>query len=171
MHSRVAALVLVAVLTACHAGDAEVNRRVLIRLSKEPTPSEQLGVTTRDRVVQLKGVVHSAAERDRLERAAREVDGVARVENLLVIDAPVELTAGTYLRHDPIDALLRDNVRSGLDAQALDDIAVEVKDHVITLKGRVPQTVRDAAVKIAQESTLGSDARVDDRLEVLEFGP
>ncbi|MBX3225666.1 MAG: BON domain-containing protein [Labilithrix sp.] len=168
MSSRLVMVVLAGALFACGGTDADVNRRVSIRLNREPTPAEQLTVTTHKRVVRLKGVVHSQAERERLERAAREVDGVAGVENQLVVEAPVELTAGTYLTHDPVDALLRDNVRARLDAQALDDIAVEVKDHVITLKGKVPRTVHDAALKIATEATQGSDARVEDELEVLE---
>src|SRR3954470_857378 len=85
---------------ACHNTDADLNRRVLQRLGREPTPTEQFTVTTHERVVRIKGVVHSMAEREHLERAAREVDGVAGVVNELVVDAPVELTGG-FLSVDP----------------------------------------------------------------------
>lgn len=167
---RLAAMVGLLFLVACGGTDADLNRRVLVRLGQEPTPTEQFTVTTHERVVRLRGVVHSSAERERLERAAREVDGVAGVENLLVVDAPVELTAstpprGTYLKGDPVDSLLHDEIRGRLDAQALDDIAVEVHDRVITLQGNVPQDVHDAALKIARDA--GDGTRVDDRMRTI----
>lgn len=155
------------VLASCTTTDADVNRRVLIRLAKEPTPSEQFTVTTHAHVVRLKGVVHSATEREHLERAAREVDGVAGVENELVVDAPVELTHGTFLAADPVDALLRDSLRARLDAQELDDIAVEVTDREITLKGEVPQAIHDAAMRIAEEATRTDNAaRITDAMTI-----
>jgi len=166
---RLLVMLALAGLVACQSTDADVNRRVLLRLNQEPTPSEQFTVTTHDRVITIKGVVHSAAERERLEKAAREVDGVAGVENRLVVDAPVELTgAGVFLAADPVDCLIRDEVRSRLDAQELDDIAVEVKDRVVTLTGQVPGNVHDAALKIANDVTrTDKRARVDDRLTLM----
>jgi osmotically-inducible protein OsmY len=153
-------------LFACQSTDVDVNRRVLMRLDREPTPTEQFTVTTHGRVVKLKGVVHSAAEREHLEKAVREVDGVAGVENQLVIDAPVELTGSDqFLAADPVDSLIRDEIRSRLDAQALDDIAVEVKDRVVTLTGRVPGNVHDAALKVVNDVTrTDKRARVEDHL-------
>lgn len=169
-------LLLLLVSLACSGTDADLNRRVLVRLGREPTPTEQFTVSTHQRVVRLTGVVHSSAERERLERAAREVDGVAGVENLLVIDAPVELTGSVtgdpsatpppYLKGDPVDSLLHDEIRGRLDAQALDDIAVEVRDRVITLKGSVPQDVHDAAMKIARAA--GDGTQVDDRMRIIK---
>jgi osmotically-inducible protein OsmY len=157
---------LLTLALGCHNGDADLNRRVQVRLAKEPTPSEQLTVTTHERVVRLKGVVHSSAERERLERAAREVDGVASVENELVIDAPVELTgSSSYTKssmYNPADALLQEKIRHRLDAQALDDIAVDVKDGVVTYTGKVPQDVHDAAIQIA----IDAHADVDDRMTI-----
>ena len=174
-------------LLACNGGDADVNRRVLVRLAQEPTPAEpsaaadggaqrhedslreQFTVTTHRRVVRLKGVVHSAAERDRLERAAREVDGVANVENQLVVVAPVELTSSRSAyeissMNNPADAVLHDQIRRRLDAQELDDIAVEVKDGVVTFRGSVPPKVHDAAIQIA----VDAHADVDDRMTIIE---
>lgn len=152
---------------ACTDGDADLNRRVVLRLGKEATPSEQLTVTTQKRVVRLEGVVHSSAEREQLERAAREVDGVAGVENDLVVDAPVELTGSKSAynassMYDPADAILQEQIRHHLDAQALDDIAVDVKGGVVTLTGKVDQRVHDAAIRIAMDS----HADIDDRLTV-----
>lgn len=175
MRSIIAGVAVTALLTlalACNGTDADLNRRVLVRLGQEPTPAEQFTVSTHQRIVQLKGVVHSAAERERLERAAREVDGVAGVENQLVVDAPVELTGSAASRsafdqssmNNPADAVLHDQIRRRLDAQALDDIAVEVKDGVVTLRGKVDQRVHDAAIQIA----IDAHADVDDRLSIMK---
>jgi osmotically-inducible protein OsmY len=166
MRSRIIVMAALTLLVACHSGDADLNQRVLMRLGKEPTPAEQLTITTHERVVRLKGVVHSSAEREALERAAREVDGVAGVENELVVDAPVELTGSAYNKssmYDPADALMQEKIRQRLDAQALDDIAVDVKNGVVTYTGKVPQKVHDAAIQIA----LDAHADVDDRMTVI----
>lgn len=170
MRSIVIGFIGTAALTlalACNNTDAELANRVRVRLGKEATPAEQFTITTHERVVRLKGVVHSGAEREQLERAAREVDGVAGVENELVVDAPVELTGSKSAfdkssMYDPADAILQEQIRHRLDEQALDDIAVDVKSGVATLTGKVDQRVHDAAVQIAMDA----HADVDDRLIV-----
>ncbi len=158
---------LVVASLGCGARDAELNRQVLIRLSREATPTEQLNVKTHGNVVTLSGVVHSATEREQLERAVREVTGVARVDNKLVIDAPVELTAGTYLRHDPVDTLLRDDVLSRLAHGVNDEIRVDVADRVVTLTGNVSRAAHDAAMKSTLELEQHG-ARIVDHMTVDE---
>ena len=81
-------------LTACSKTDKHINDAVKERLANEPTPLVQLEITTQDRIVRLKGVVHDEHERERLERIVRGMDDVLGVDNRLTVARPVETTRG-----------------------------------------------------------------------------
>src|SRR5690242_20735758 len=89
---KLALLAVVATLAACQDQDRAISERVKVRFAGERTPAAQVHVSTSDRIVRLEGVVISPAERDRLERVARETHGVMGVDNRLVVQAPVEVT-------------------------------------------------------------------------------
>jgi hypothetical protein len=63
---------------------------------------------------------------------------------------PVTLTAAEL--EVPDDRTLERRLRAHLDAEALDDIAVEVHGGAITLRGHVSPQTREAALRAARET-------------------
>jgi osmotically-inducible protein OsmY len=84
---RTTLIALTVALAACNNTDARTTEGVKERLAREPNP-ELVDVTTRDRIVTLRGFVDSPAEQQRLESAAREIPGVLGVDNRLGIKRP-----------------------------------------------------------------------------------
>jgi osmotically-inducible protein OsmY len=89
---RGTAVAVALLLAACSRTDDRINDAVKERLASEPTPLVQLEVTTQDRIVRLKGVVHDERERERLERIVRGMDDVLGVDNRLTVARPVQTT-------------------------------------------------------------------------------
>jgi osmotically-inducible protein OsmY len=66
--------------------DDEVSDAVRLALDKDPfLKAAEIGVHTRERVVMLQGVVHGEQDRELAEYDAWYVDGVAGVDNQLVV--------------------------------------------------------------------------------------
>jgi hyperosmotically inducible periplasmic protein len=70
-----------------YADDATITTKVKTQLASDVglTPANQISVETSNRVVQLSGFVDSAAHKAQAESVARGVEGVARVENNIII--------------------------------------------------------------------------------------
>lgn len=112
--------------------DRQLQQSVLAELTFEPTvDTAHIGVSARDGVVTLSGLVQSWVERWEAERAALRVAGVQAVVDDIAVDLPA-----THVRAD------LDLARSALQALANDvsvpgSIKVTVKDGVLTLRGEV----------------------------------
>jgi osmotically-inducible protein OsmY len=78
------------------ASPADIQKRIeeALRRSAE-VDARQIKVTTRDHLVVLSGNVRSWSEREGAERAAWSAAGVARVENLLVVEPGVTEARGS----------------------------------------------------------------------------
>ena len=89
--SRLAAAAGLLVVAACSQSDENLTRRVEAQIQLE-TPAEQVKVSTDRRVVRLEGVVNDNAELNRIDAAARRVEGVLAVDNRLIVKPPVSTT-------------------------------------------------------------------------------
>jgi osmotically-inducible protein OsmY len=126
--------------------------------------------------VTLKGVVKTKSTANLAMDVARAVDGVAHVEqNILVEQDPAGVVIDKQVdkaidktQAEIADALLETRVKTGLieamGATAF-DIEVEAQSGAVTLTGKVPDVVRrDLAVQTAAKTT--GAARVVDQLAV-----
>lgn len=106
-----------------------------------------IAVRVDEGVVFLEGTVHTRGERRLAGRAAEGVDGVVEVDNLLQVaeasrsDEAIKEDIIRYLLYSP----LADNK----------DIAVTVKNGIVTLKGEVPHLAYRDALAIDIENILG----------------
>lgn len=96
-HLRTMLIAITVTLAACNGTDARITEGVQDRLAREPDP-EPIDVTTRNRIVTLRGFVDSPAEQQRLENAAREIPGVLGVDSQLEIKPPVTTTGADVER-------------------------------------------------------------------------
>lgn len=70
-------------------GDIAITQAIRSAVSRDDSLSmsaRNVAIITVDSVVTLRGNVNSAVERSTVERHAAEVDGVARIDNELVVD-------------------------------------------------------------------------------------
>lgn len=123
--------------------DAAIKQEVIAHLDWDPRIRiEDVSVTVRDREVHLGGSARSYAEKWAATEAARSIVGVRNIVNEIAVQ-PLG-RSDEELRKDVIGALEWD-VR--IDPK---DIEVEVKDGVVTLKGKVLSLpMLDAAVEDA----------------------
>lgn len=165
--SRLGGMVLAGALAlvGCSKSDEHVSETVKARLASEPTPLSQLQVSTKDRIVKLEGVVSTEAERDRLERIVRDMDGVLAVDNRLTVQRPVQTTAGD-IAFAPDDRAIRDGIRKKLDEAGIQGVTLDVRDRIVRLEGEVDRARHADAVRIARDAGLGElgAQRVDDQL-------
>jgi osmotically-inducible protein OsmY len=115
--------------------DAWVTTKVkMFLLTTDNVPALDVHVDTIDGKVTLHGNVESDAEKSSAEAAARKVDGVTEVRNLLAV-----VPAGHATAVDVSDDAIKRRVETVLDRdQALGDSDVEVKsvnDGVVLLSG------------------------------------
>jgi hyperosmotically inducible protein len=169
--ARIAVLALgVMVVVGCAATDPGLTTKVKAKLAADDTVSaSQIDVSTHDKVVTLSGTVGSEAERDRAVQLARETEGVADVENRLMVrnldgtgDAPdVDRTVGQVMDDAGITAavkakLLDDPVVRGLE------IDVDTKQGVVFLTGSVRSAAeKERAIDIARGTEHVRDVQAD----------
>ena len=73
------------------ARDADLTAAIRRAMEQDPLTSTAAGtctITTANGVATLKGVVDDQAEKDAMERIARSVPGVVRVDNQIEVKAP-----------------------------------------------------------------------------------
>jgi hyperosmotically inducible periplasmic protein len=140
--------------------DAEIGVQVQAALSRGIGPS---GVRSevKNGVATLQGSVASEDERERAERLARDVEGVRRVRNELVVEPATPAAQRVEEKHsegppaEAIEARLRGDARL-----ATRDIDVHTKGSVVTLTGEVATNdEREAAGRIATEAAEGTEVR------------
>jgi osmotically-inducible protein OsmY len=124
------------------------------------------GVTSRidNGVATLEGSVPSQGDKEAAERIARRVQGVARVQNEIVVSSDVSAAAhaGNPLP-DGLDiaVLTRLATDERLAGSDISDIEVQSSaNHVVTLTGEVPTDAeRELAGRIAAETNSVSEVR------------
>jgi osmotically-inducible protein OsmY len=184
---------LPALAQAAKVDDSAIKSRIETRLKASAAlKNDDINVATDNGVVTLTGTVDSPADKARAARLAK-VTGVTRVENKLevksdtaattgkndkgVMDKTVDATkkAGEKTKDAAVatgeaitDTWILTKVKAdfvGEDALKGSDINVDVKNHVVTLKGTVASAAgRTRAVEIAK--TTKGVTRVIDNLTI-----
>jgi len=132
----------VGLLDTSRRADADTEAAVLDALNADTAVhAAGIDVAVRDGAVTLSGLVDVASQRDRAERDALAVPGVASVHNRLDVVLPVSA--------DQVAERITDAI--GLDASVgADSITVTVGDDAVTLSGTVRSRAdHDAAVMAA----------------------
>jgi osmotically-inducible protein OsmY len=116
-------------LDASRRADADTEAAVLDALEADTAVrAPDIDVAVRDRAVTLSGLVERASQRDRAERDALAVPGVASVHNRLRVIFPVSA-------HD-----VAERVTDAIGLNAIvgaDSLTVTVRDDAVTLSGTV----------------------------------
>lgn len=140
--------------------DAELKRAVRRRLRAHPdVDATNLEVIVNGRAASLRGPVHNEFERAQVLEAAANVCGVVSVVDELRVLTPRPGRAA--------DAQLRRQIASRIEADrssAVRELAVEVQEGVVTLKGRVSDARTEERV-LAAASAAGA-RRIVNELEV-----
>ena len=139
-------------LGASHRADADTKAAVLDALNADTAVRAfDIDVAVRDGAVTLSGLVDLASQRDRAERDALAVPGVASVHNRLDVFFRVSADAVAERITDAI----------GLDAiVGADAITVNVRGDAVTLSGTVrSRQDHDTALKAAAASPGVTDVR------------
>lgn len=124
--------------------DAQITRAIERRLViSESVPSHWIDVKTDAGIVTLTGTVDHLLAGERATELARSTKGVRAVVNRITVQAP--LRPDTKLHKDVIQSLAVDPVT------AAREIAVKVKDGIVTLSGKVESWVETVlAEKLAK---------------------
>jgi osmotically-inducible protein OsmY len=137
--------------------DADTEAAVLDALAADPTVhARDIEVQVKDGAVRLSGLVEVAVQRERAERVARGVPGVASVDNRLRVWLTV---SADDVAERVTDALGRDAI------VGLETITVRVTGNDVALSGAVRSPAQhDAAIAAAQAAP--GVARVHDEITV-----
>ena len=145
--------------------DAEILVQVQAALSREIGPGTVQSDVDKG-VATLQGRVASEDEKQRAERVTRDIEGIRRVRNELVIEPATPVAQRVEERDsegppaEAIQAKLRADTRLSRR-----DIDVHTQGSVVTLTGEVESNEeRDAAGRLAAEAAEGVEVR--NRLEV-----
>jgi len=117
--------------------DAQVGLEVQAQL-RQKTQVANFNSTIQNGVVTLRGTAHNDAERMQAEQLARQINGVARVENQIVVDAG--RAAAVDSNHSAIDASLEAAVQQSLRSDPSlhsGSIDVDTRSNIVTLTGVV----------------------------------
>ena len=145
--------------------DAEIGVQVQAALSREIGPGVVRSEVKKG-VATLQGSVASDDDKQRAERLARDIEGVRRVRNELVVEPATPVAQRVEERDDvgpPAEAIEK-KLRSDARLSSR-DIDVHTKGSVVTLTGEVETNdEREAAGRIAAEAAEGVEVR--NRIEV-----
>ena len=139
-------------LDASRRADADSEAAVFDALDADTAvPASGIDVAVRDGAVTLSGLVDLASQRDRAERDALAVPGVASVHNRLRVVLPVSAN----------DVAERITDAIGLDAiVGADSVTVSVRDDAVTLSGTVRSRAdHDTALTAAAAAPGVTDVR------------
>lgn len=132
--------------------DTQIQKDVIDELRWDPSIREnEIGVSSKDGVVTLSGVVDSYAEKHAAEQAAQRVSGVKAIaEDLIVKLVPTSKRTDTDIAHAAVTALK-------WDIQVPDEkIKVKVDDGYITLTGEVEWKFQQDAAERAVRYLTGA---------------
>ncbi|HMN45305.1 MAG TPA: BON domain-containing protein [Povalibacter sp.] len=105
-------------------------------ISNDATKARQINVETKDGVVQLSGFVDSAAAKSAAEATAKNVEGVQKVENKLLIRDP-DRSTGAAVDDTVIAAKVKSQIAGKAGLGTASDVNVEVNSGVVELSGFV----------------------------------
>lgn len=139
--------------------DAQLGLEVQAELSQRLQIS---GLTSQtiDGVTRLRGTVRTQAEKDHAEQIAQRVNGVTRVDNMIVVDPAAANAADTNYTRGAIT--LEAAVRSGLalEPRLGRNIDVQTRSNIVTLTGEVSsQADKDLAGRIAADTRDVAEVR------------
>jgi osmotically-inducible protein OsmY len=136
---------------------AEAARAALAR--NRVVPHERIRSTVTDGQLTLTGTVHTLAEHDEAEAAVRDLDGVRRVTNRIVVEiSPVSKAA------------LRGSIEQALGrhlGREIDRIVTEIDGDTVVLTGTIGSWSERRAVVGAVKGTPGVK-RIEDRLHLVQ---
>jgi osmotically-inducible protein OsmY len=144
-------------LDASRRADADTEAAVLDALNGDTAAGgSDIDVAVRDGAVTLSGLVELASQRDRAERDALAVPGVASVHNRLCVVFPVSA--------DDVAERITDAI--GLNAiVGADSLTVTVRDDAVTLSGTVRSRAdHDTALAAAAAAPGVTDVRDEMRV-------
>jgi osmotically-inducible protein OsmY len=147
----------VAILDSGGRADADTKAAVLDALNADAAlRAADIDVAIRSGAVTLRGLVDLDSQRDRAERDALAVPGVASVRNRLQVTLPVSA--------DEVAARVTDAV--GADAiVGADSLGVTVQDGIVTLSGTVrSRDDHDTALAVAAATAGVTDVRDEMRV-------
>jgi len=121
-------------------------------------PSMDVHVDTYDGVVTLFGTVGNARAKTEAGKEAQKVQGIARVQNDLAIDASIK-------REKVADKDIEVDVKRLLANDSLDAVKVGVKNGVVKLSGKVDSHTDRARAALVSRTAKGARA-VKNELEV-----
>jgi hyperosmotically inducible periplasmic protein len=117
--------------------DAEISARVKAALiDDETTKARNIDVETQSGVVQLSGFVESEESKSAAEAAARSVEGVAQVQNALIVRQG-ERSAGAVVDDSVIAAKVKTQLADEAGLGTASAVNVEVNKGVVQLSGFV----------------------------------
>jgi osmotically-inducible protein OsmY len=117
--------------------DAQVGLEVQAQL-RQRVQVANFNSQIQNGVVTLRGTAHSEAERMQAEEIARQINGVTRVENQIVVDAG--RAAAVDNNHSDVDASLAAAVQQSLRSDPrlhMGSIDVDTRSNIVTLTGVV----------------------------------
>jgi hyperosmotically inducible periplasmic protein len=117
--------------------DAQVGLEVQAQL-RQKVQVANFSSQIQSGVVTLRGTAHTDAERVQAEQIARQINGVSRVENQIVVDAG--RAAAVDNNHSDVDVSLEAAVRANLRTEprlAAGGIEVMTRSNIVTLTGVV----------------------------------
>lgn len=159
-------LALSAFVAACSASDPGVTTAVKSKFAADDTvKAYQIDVDTQDGVVTLSGAVETQMAKDRAVQLARETDGVARVEDRLVVDPLATARSGAGGPAGDAAAATSGTAESASDkagdaAEKLGDAARATGDAVSTAARDAAPVVADAGITAAVKTRLLADPDV-----------
>jgi len=131
--------------------DTQVQKDVMAQLNWEPIlNAAQIGVSVKNGVVTLTGIVDSYTKKITAERAAKKVSGVKAVAE--------EIQVGPSLISNKTDAEIAEAILVALkwhSAVMEDRIKIRVEKGVVTLDGQVEWEYQRSAAKSAIENLTG----------------
>ena len=128
-------------------------------IGNDATKARQINVETKDGVVQLSGFVDSAAAKSAAETTAKNVEGVQKVENKLLIRDP-NRSAGEAVDDTVIAAKVKSQIAGKAGLGTASDVNVEVNSGVVELSGFVgTSTEKTHAAELARGINGVKDVR------------
>jgi hyperosmotically inducible protein len=181
--------ILVAACTERQMDDAMLTARIKARMTADGRVSpSRVHVDTFNGEVTLRGETPTQEEKDAAAEVAGRVEGVRSVSNQIVVNPAVAGTGipsgeeikqqaekavsdvGQKVKKGAEDALLLGEIKARLAAVNYSNIAVDVEQSVVTLKGEVPKEKDRIAVEAVVEKIKGVE-KVDNQVIVKAQAP
>lgn len=145
-------------LGGCRSDDRELEKRVNEELATIPD-GQGVMVSVDNRVVTLRGVAESEADKTRLEGVVEHLPGVLAVKNDLVVQGPVSTTGATSAIADAERALAA-SIDAQLESAGFPQLDVTIEHGRVRITGAVALGRHDEALDIARRAATAY--RVDD---------